>query len=75
MNVRLYILSSEIGRPCNQGCWGCMSATGIAKARYCNPVCQKAHWKAHKPHCGGRKACQCGACVSARNESSSASSA
>jgi len=52
-----------------------MSATGIAKARYCDPVCQKAHWKAHKPHCGGRKACQCGPCASARGESSGAASA
>jgi len=41
-------------------CQGCRSATtGISTARYCNPTCQAAHWKAHEPHCGP---CQCHRC-------------
>jgi len=40
-------------------CQGCRSATGISTARYCNPACQAAHWKAHEPNCGP---CQCHRC-------------
>ena len=40
-------------------CQGCRSATGLSTVRYCNPECQKAHWKAHEPHCGP---CQCHRC-------------
>ena len=40
-------------------CQGCRSATGINTARYCNPACQEAHWKAHEPDCGP---CQCHRC-------------
>jgi TPR repeat protein len=40
-------------------CQGCRSATGISTARYCNPTCQAAHWKALEPDCGP---CQCHRC-------------
>ena len=40
-------------------CQGCRSDTGISTARYCNPECQAAHWKAHEPNCGP---CQCHRC-------------
>jgi hypothetical protein len=43
----------------SRACQGCRSATGISTARYCNPSCQAAHWKAHEPHCGP---CQCHRC-------------
>jgi TPR repeat protein len=42
-----------------RACQGCRSATGISTARYCNPTCQAAHWKAHEPDCGP---CQCHRC-------------
>jgi hypothetical protein len=35
-----------------RACQGCRTATGLSTARYCNPACQAAHWKAHEPDCG-----------------------
>ena len=49
-------------------CQGCRSVTGLSTACYCNPKCQKAHWKAHKADCGGRQACACHRCKSNRGE-------
>jgi hypothetical protein len=45
----------------SRACQGCRSATGVSTARYCNPSCQAAHWKAHEPSCGP---CQCHRCKS-----------
>ena len=41
---------------------------GLGTVRYCNPQCQKAHWTAHKAHCGGRQAVTCHRCESDRGE-------
>jgi len=43
----------------SRACQGCRTATGLSTARYCIPVCQAAHWKAHEPDCGP---CQCHRC-------------
>jgi len=62
---------AECGTPdASRACQGCRSVTGLSTVRYCNPKCQKAHWKAHKAHCGGRQACACHRCKSDRGESS-----
>ena len=50
-------------------CQGCMSKTGFGTVRYCDPQCQKAHWKAHAPDCGGLEACECHRCESDNGES------
>jgi len=52
----------------SRGYQGCMSVTGLSTVRYCNPKCQKAHWKVHKADCGGRQACACHSCKSDRSE-------
>jgi len=61
---------AECGTPdASRACQGCRSVTGLSTVRYCNPKCQKAHWKTHKADCGGRQACACHRCKIDRGES------
>ena len=58
--LKLLHACAACGTPdASRTCQGCQSATGISTARYCNPACQAAHWKAHEPDCGP---CQCHRC-------------
>jgi len=58
--LKLLRACAACGTPdASRACQGCRSATGVSTARYCNPECQAAHWKAHEPHCGP---CQCHRC-------------
>jgi hypothetical protein len=69
-NLKLLRACAACGAPdASRACQGCMSVTGISTARYCNPKCQAAHWKAHKTDCGGRRACACHRCKGDGGES------
>jgi hypothetical protein len=58
--LKLLRACAACGTPdASRACQGCRTATGLSTARYCNPVCQEAHWKTHEPHCGP---CQCRRC-------------
>ena len=58
--LKLLNACAACGTPdASRACQGCRSATGVSTARYCNPECQAAHWKAHEPDCGP---CQCHRC-------------
>ena len=58
--LKLLNACAACGAPdATRACQGCMSATGISTARYCNPQCQAAHRKVHKADCGP---CQCHRC-------------
>jgi hypothetical protein len=68
--LKLHRACAACGAPdASRTCQGCKSATGLRTARYCTRKCQKAHWKAHKAHCGGRLACGCHRCKTDRGES------
>ena len=53
----------------SRACQGCKTVTSLSTVRYCNPECQKAHWKAHTADCGGLQACACHRCKIDRGES------
>jgi hypothetical protein len=60
VKLKLHNACAACGTPdASRACQGCRSATGVSTARYCNPTCQAAHWKAHEPDCGP---CQCHRC-------------
>ena len=59
-DLKLLNACAACGSPdASRACQGFRSATGLSTVRYCNPSCQAAHRKAHKPDCGP---CQCHRC-------------
>jgi hypothetical protein len=59
-DLKLLRACAACGTPdASRACQGCRTATGLSTARYCNPICQAAHRKAHEPDCGP---CQCHRC-------------
>jgi hypothetical protein len=59
-DLKLLRACAGCGTPnASRACQGCRTATGLSTARYCNPACQAAHWKAHEPDCGP---CRCHRC-------------